>query len=62
MDRNKSTSNSSIFFCAPNQCFAVGHQIFIKFGSPVHVYVRVVLPCNFTWNPALARWDDRKSI
>lgn len=53
----------TVFFPPPtNQCFAVGHQIIIKFGSPVHVYVRVVRLCNFTRNATLARWDDRKSI
>jgi len=48
------------FFNATNQCFASVHQIIIKFGSPVQVYVRDVR--NFTWNATLTRWDDRKSI
>jgi len=41
---------SIFFFGATNQYFDVGHQIVIKFGSPVQVYVRGVGLCNFTWN------------
>lgn len=47
----------NFFLC--NRYFDVGHQI-IKFGSPVHVYVRGVGLCSFTWNWTLTRWDDRK--
>jgi hypothetical protein len=50
----------NFFLC--NRYFDVGHQIIIKFGSPVHVYVRGVGLCSFTWNWTLTRWDDRKSF
>lgn len=51
------------FFCASNQCFAVGHQIIIIIiVSPVRFSVRGIWLCDFTWNATLTGWADRKTI